>query len=159
MAINLEYKDLLKDPRWQKKRLEIFTRDDWSCRICGNEKLTLHLHHKRYLPNKKPWDYPDNFIVTLCEYCHDKHHKVDKIKQSSFSEINKMKSVKEINNTALVLISDENDDSKLLIRLITCLEYMRWVIGPLNTKENIKKRNALKKEYDDISSKIITQVY
>lgn len=33
-----EYKEKLKDPRWQKKRLQIFERDDWCCQKCGDER-------------------------------------------------------------------------------------------------------------------------
>ena len=64
------YSDLLKDPRWQKKRLEIFKRDGWSCRLCGNKDITLVTHHKVYLPSKKPWEYPNDLLITLCEDCH-----------------------------------------------------------------------------------------
>lgn len=31
---------------------------------------TLHVHHKYYEPGKKPWEYPDEALITLCESCH-----------------------------------------------------------------------------------------
>jgi hypothetical protein len=71
MAIDTAYAELLKDPRWQKKRLEIFERDGWACRYCGNSKQTLVVHHKDYLPNLEPWDYLDDWLITLCEECHE----------------------------------------------------------------------------------------
>ena len=64
------YSELLKDPRWQKKRLEILNRDEFKCKICGNEKATLHAHHINYTYDIKPWDYSENRIITLCENCH-----------------------------------------------------------------------------------------
>lgn len=69
--IPMAYADLLKDPRWQKKRLQILNRDEFTCRNCGLGTKTLHVHHKVYFKQKtNPWDYPDNLLVTLCEECH-----------------------------------------------------------------------------------------
>lgn len=65
------YAEKLKDPRWQKKRLEIFERDGWRCRNCQDTTTTLHIHHLRYIPGKEPWDYDERLLVTLCESCHE----------------------------------------------------------------------------------------
>lgn len=67
-----KYSDKLKDPRWQKKRLEILERDHWGCQCCYDEESTLHVHHRKYLPNTDPWDYPNDLLITLCENCHTK---------------------------------------------------------------------------------------
>jgi len=64
------YAEKLKDPRWQKKRLEIFERDDWICQRCGDEESPLHVHHLRYAKSGNPWDSPFGDLVTLCEECH-----------------------------------------------------------------------------------------
>lgn len=68
------YSELLKDPRWQKKRLEIMQRDDWSCQHCGERESQLHVHHKYYDNGKYPWDYPDGALITLCDKCHEIQH-------------------------------------------------------------------------------------
>lgn len=85
---NKPYWQLLKDPRWQKKRLEILERDEWRCKSCyeglypnseeNYDLETLHVHHKSYEWGKDPWDYPDWNFVTLCESCHEeeKHVKI-----------------------------------------------------------------------------------
>jgi hypothetical protein len=65
------YPEKLKDPKWQKKRLEILARDEWSCRRCFDTKSTLQVHHRIYLPDAEPWEYPNKFLVTLCEECHE----------------------------------------------------------------------------------------
>lgn len=65
---------MLKDPRWQKKRLDILNRDNFKCQCCGNGELTLHVHHTKYIKGNDPWDYKNNFLVTLCELCHDSEH-------------------------------------------------------------------------------------
>ena len=64
------YSEKLKDPRWQKRRLEILERDNWECQICHDKTSTLHVHHKAYLKNLEPWVYPDSHLITLCESCH-----------------------------------------------------------------------------------------
>lgn len=68
--IKSEYLEKLKDPRWQKKRLEIFNRDNFTCRSCGETKKPLNAHHQYYKSGNDPWDYESESIVTLCEDCH-----------------------------------------------------------------------------------------
>lgn len=66
----MTYAEKLKDPRWQKKRLEILDRDDFTCTLCGSKKDTLHVHHHFYKYNSDPWDYPNDALETHCQYCH-----------------------------------------------------------------------------------------
>lgn len=65
-----EYSELLKHPKWQKKRLEILEKDKFKCQLCKDEETTLHVHHKKYKPNLKPWEYDSEDLITLCEDCH-----------------------------------------------------------------------------------------
>jgi len=65
-----KYSEKLKDPRWQKMRLQVLERDEWTCQRCFDSESTLNVHHLRYEKGKDPWEYPlDNFL-TLCESCH-----------------------------------------------------------------------------------------
>ena len=66
----MTYKEKLKDPRWQKKRLEVFKHDNWTCQLCFTKTKTLHVHHKKYKKNLDPWDYNVRELITLCEDCH-----------------------------------------------------------------------------------------
>jgi hypothetical protein len=66
----MSYADLLKDPRWQKKRLQILERDGWKCRACHDGSTTLHVHHLIYIKGQAPWDYKDSALIALCEDCH-----------------------------------------------------------------------------------------
>ena len=70
----VEYDKALQHPKWQKKRLEIFQRDKWRCKKCGDTETTLHLHHKKYT-RKYPWNEPRKNLITLCSKCHKKVHK------------------------------------------------------------------------------------
>jgi hypothetical protein len=64
------YSEKLRDPRWQKKRLEIMQRDNFTCQRCQSTADTLAVHHLSYERGKAPWDYPNEVLVTLCEHCH-----------------------------------------------------------------------------------------
>lgn len=66
------YSKKLKDPRWQKKRLEVLERDEWHCQLCCDSESTLHVHHKWY--SGEPWDAPLGALFTICEYCHEEDH-------------------------------------------------------------------------------------
>lgn len=67
----MDYSEKLKDPRWQKKRLKILERDEFTCQICFDSKSTIHIHHRRYVVGKDPWEIPDRALVSLCEICHE----------------------------------------------------------------------------------------
>lgn len=64
------YSEKLKDPRWQKKRLEVLNRDGWECTNCCRTDVTLHVHHEYYVSGREPWDYPTECLTTLCKDCH-----------------------------------------------------------------------------------------
>ena len=66
----MKYSEKLRDPRWQKKRLEILERDERKCQSCFDYTSTLAVHHRIYIKGKEPWDYPNEHLVTLCENCH-----------------------------------------------------------------------------------------
>ena len=70
----MKYIDKLKDPRWQRKRLEILQRDDFACHSCGDKNNTLHVHHKIYYKGIEPWDYESHILITLCADCHKREH-------------------------------------------------------------------------------------
>ena len=73
---NQRYIEKFKDPRWQKKRLQILERDNWVCQSCGDDISMLIVHHLSYDDEAEgPWDYPDLLLITLCQECHFSAHK------------------------------------------------------------------------------------
>jgi hypothetical protein len=66
------YIELLKHPFWQRKKNGILERDNYTCQWCTDTLSNLQVHHLFYLPNKLPWEYPDEALLTLCEVCHQK---------------------------------------------------------------------------------------
>lgn len=67
----MTYAEQLKHPLWQKKRLEVLSRENFTCQDCGNTKITLHVHHRYYVSNRYAWEYPDFCYKVLCKNCHD----------------------------------------------------------------------------------------
>src|SRR5689334_17616419 len=70
----MSYSEKLRDPRWQKKRLEVMAAANWSCQACGDAKETLNVHHAFYVRGRDPWEYEIAELVCLCEPCHEDDH-------------------------------------------------------------------------------------
>ncbi len=87
MKKKTEYFELLKDPRWQKKRLEILERDNWCCRRCFDDENQLSVHHLFYIKDLDPWDYSNDTLITLCDSC----HKIEK--DSYYISLRKLQSI------------------------------------------------------------------
>src|SRR5689334_11684120 len=37
-------------------------------------RLSLQVHHTYYVQNKRPWEYLDSALITLCPDCHKREH-------------------------------------------------------------------------------------
>ncbi|MFD2568575.1 HNH endonuclease [Pseudotenacibaculum haliotis] len=78
------YGALLFDQRWKDFRKKILERDQHKCRCCGAEGK-LEMHHRQYHYSKtlrkyrKPWEYPENLLISLCKTCHQKGHQLYKV--------------------------------------------------------------------------------
>lgn len=70
------YRGQLRDPRWQRRRLEIMQRADFSCEECSSKTRTLHVHHKIYRTGAMPWEYTDAELACICEDCHSAEHEI-----------------------------------------------------------------------------------
>lgn len=66
----MSYADLLRDPRWQRRRLEVMKHAEFRCEACGDDKTTLNVHHVVYVKGRKPWEYEQKDLQCLCEPCH-----------------------------------------------------------------------------------------
>ena len=97
----IDFFDQYKDPRWQKRRLEIMQRDEFMCQCCYDPENTLNVHHKYYIHNKKPWEYPSELLITLCEKCHESEEESKHI----------------INDLPKVLLADGYCNTELVILL------------------------------------------
>lgn len=94
--MNEEYKKALKDGRWQIRKTEIMQRDGFACVKCGasaSDGVVLNVHHLNYYPDRNPWEYEDNDLITLCENCHKKVHKQSSPKENywDYNDLEKLK--------------------------------------------------------------------
>jgi hypothetical protein len=124
--VNYSYLDKLKDPRWQRKRLEIFERDNFTCRLCNDNLSQLQLHHLIYFKKEIPiWDYNNNLLITLCDSCHAVEQKK-----------------KDINIFSMFLINHICDLTNLtILELMKYFEEIDYLIG----NEDYSKNEAFKK--------------
>lgn len=67
----MTYKEQLAHPKWQKKRLQIFERDNYICQYCLDTETQLQVHHKYYDLQKMAWEYPNHAYITICKDCHE----------------------------------------------------------------------------------------
>jgi hypothetical protein len=77
----MTYAEKLKDIRWIDFRQEFIKarRRDESykdeCDACGEDTCgPLHVHHRRYIHGREPWEYDYCDLRLLCESCHDLIH-------------------------------------------------------------------------------------
>lgn len=77
MSAKKNYGEKLRDPRWQKKRLEVFERDNWTCQACGDFEEELQVHHMKY--KGEPWEVALEDLETLCWSCHQNVSEFQKV--------------------------------------------------------------------------------
>lgn len=82
-----KYQKQLKDPRWQRRRLEIMSRDGWKCTRCRNGRKELHVHHIEYKGGLKPWEYSDDQLKTLCKDCHELEHRMKDSQEAQIKRV------------------------------------------------------------------------
>lgn len=70
MSFSEDYREKLKHPLWQKKRLEILQAANFSCEDCGKSDEELHVHHCIYVKGREPWEYNRNTLIAVCHDCH-----------------------------------------------------------------------------------------
>lgn len=137
------YAQKLKDPRWQKKRLEIMSRDQWKCTICFSSERTLHVHHLSY--SGDPWEAESDQMTTYCEDC---HALVESYKNGGLTVLQTAK--RTLNDDIYFLEIYNIDKQHEYSVCISLYEYGRAVyharIMESGLKRHIKRINKLKKQ-------------
>ncbi|WP_156359209.1 hypothetical protein [Sphingomonas sp. Leaf242] len=62
---------------WARFRDEVIKLDGQRCVRCSrgrSDDVVLQVHHKRYIPGRKPWEYAHSDCETLCKGCHAEEH-------------------------------------------------------------------------------------
>ncbi len=82
----LNYGEQLKHPLWQRKRLEVFEKFNFTCFACDGKEKTLHAHHKSYIKGRQAWDYEVDNFEALCEDCHKETHESKELLNSVIAQ-------------------------------------------------------------------------
>lgn len=78
----MTYSEKLRDPRWREFRQEFIRHCRRSyeeppcCESCGAEG-NFHVHHKKYIEGREPWEYNYDDLRLLCAECHGVIHDVE----------------------------------------------------------------------------------
>lgn len=130
------YIEKLKDPRWQKKRLDIMERDGWACRSCGDNKKTLHVHHLAYIYGNDPWDYMDETLVTLCDDCHEYETRNLKGEERLLLIVLKMRGYY---SSEMSKLSEAFYNSDMGVPAEVVADMLAWVLSSKTDSDEIKK--------------------
>lgn len=148
-----DYFEKLKDPRWQRKRLRIFSRDNWTCKDCGEKGKELQVHHTAYISGKEPWEVDDCYLVTLCKSCHEK-----RTRENIRYELSEEEMVL-INNFRRALELVRNEQLQINSKVIKGYEYDVdcSIYFDINNEENLKRlhRHFLSYIYESLVDVII----
>lgn len=80
--VKKSYSEKLKSPLWQRRRLEILQRDNFTCVLCGDTETELQINHLKY--TGEPHEAPNEDLETLCKHCHLLKHTVNEKINSAF---------------------------------------------------------------------------
>lgn len=137
----MTYSEKLKDPRWQKKRLEIMQSDEFKCRICGDTETTLAVHHLKY--SGDPWNASDDKLITVCEHCHEN---IELLKDSIL-DISTLKIIKKLHDKGDYLSRTEFIFYDSNIELLVYDNHKHNVLNLSFTKETAIKISELFLKY------------
>ena len=144
------YKEQLKSPKWQKRRLEIMQRDNFTSQICGETEKQLHVHHTTYLPGRDIWDYFDTHLITVCEDCHTREHNKDENENIDIY-LHDIGACGITTYEALLLLEELIGDDSIMTYLIDKYEnYYENTERANNLKRLYKRRRDIEKEVEEL---------
>ena len=158
-----DYSDKLKNPKWQKKRLEILNLRGFKCELCKNEEQELHVHHRFYIKGRKPWEYDNDVFQVLCSDCHEKEHskkeKVVEVVPERYVElIDCIKSLHDssVDDIVSFIGSFHNtDEAYNAIRLLSCSSHCKWFANVIDYLKDKEALEELKFDVSYLSKKLI----
>jgi hypothetical protein len=70
------YRQLLQTDEWKEFSEQFKERHQFACQVChrGRPEVQVQTHHYFYDGTREPWEYPDNELACLCEWCHKAIH-------------------------------------------------------------------------------------
>lgn len=115
-----DYQKELNTKQWQDKSHRIKIRDNLKCQAfdCKTPNAILQVHHLDYFNHTKPWQYPDDLLITLCAVCHEKENHRYIFEQNLFTAL-KMKGFLYCDLVAFTALV--HTDKKFLNSLLTVI--------------------------------------
>ena len=136
------YSEKLKHPKWQRKRLEILSRDNFKCRLCSDEDTELHVHHEKYIKGD-PWDIDNKYLSTLCKHCHSVIEYFKKEEPELI--IYKMLKISTAPSLCIFMLNDSMgitfgciNDNQINIYFGSSIENFKYIIEFYNSRTNNK---------------------
>lgn len=100
------YTEKLRDPRWQKKRLQVLEAATWRCEDCKCKDKPLEIHHCYYIRGLEPWQYGGDLLMCLCETCHEFRQGREEAMHVSLGQVLRAIPISELEDTAWDMIHD-----------------------------------------------------
>lgn len=145
-VVNATYSDKLKNPKWQKKRLEILNLKEFKCELCQSEEQELHVHHRFYIKGREPWQYDNDVFQVLCSNCHKNVHdnlllvnnNVPEKYKKIISLIDSFESY-DLDNLTTFLSLDDIKEKLRLISNADCSGWLEPLFDSIRDKETIEQ--------------------
>jgi hypothetical protein len=102
------YAEKLRDPRWQRKRLEILEAAGFACEECKATDKTLHVHHVVYTKGLEPWEYYRRELIVLCEDCHEIRGSTEHDLKLEFGRLLRTLTIEQMSSLMPILLSRTN---------------------------------------------------
>lgn len=150
----MTYGDKLKDPRWQRKRLEILNLHGWVCDTCCSQHrqdIPVQVHHKFYkissvqgrLEKADPWDYDDDDFRVLCEPCHE---------QTEIALMEVRKAIGGFEHFELAKLADEIFKAAAVANPKAVLDMLFWQLGQIQEDAAGKASRNHTFPHEDVAS-------
>lgn len=108
----MNYSEKLRDPRWQRKRLEVFEAARFRCQHCFDSTSTLHAHHTVYIKGREPWEYVEpGLVICLCDKCHKNWHTFKNLLDIYFGYLN-AENIERAHDAVLAIFEEQLAEEK-----------------------------------------------
>lgn len=103
------YQRKLRDPKWQRRRLDILQSANWKCQepTCLSPELNLQIHHLYYVREREPWEYPDEAFLCLCENCHERRGMVERSLKIEIFTLTRLVPIQRLKSIVLDLVAQK----------------------------------------------------
>jgi len=70
----MTYAEQLDHPLWKMRKNRVLAANNCCCQHCGRQDAQMQVHHVHYKKGRMAWEYPEEMLMCLCEWCHKRWH-------------------------------------------------------------------------------------